>query len=161
MQEKAVQYIHEALTATGFAVVDGGVAYQLSPHIWPSSLACGLDWSADRKVLRVIAGRRNAKLLQVMIDGRGPVPLLTMSEDDLARRIEWIVGLRVTAICPLGEPEVAPAPAPAQAGAKVDEPPLHQCLARTQWFEARGLRDPKAADRWPARRAVTDVPRGR
>lgn len=143
MQDKAIDHVHDGLTSRGWCIVDHQIAFQIDPLRWATALNAGQDFSQDRVALNRIAERRGAKLLQVSIQGyERRVPLLAMSEDDLARRIEWIIGKRVSGICPLEElPKPLAAPLRTAAG---EEIPEHQCNLRHEMLRQAGYtRDPK------------------
>jgi hypothetical protein len=72
------------------------------------------------------------------------------SDDQLAKRIEWVVGLRVEGLRPFVPPREIPDAA--LNAAKEDEPPAHQCEARREWFTSRGIPHPQRRRKEPPKR---------
>lgn len=145
MTTRSTWYMHQCLSASGLAVMDSRIAWQLRPDLWSCAQDCGLTFrkqqNADR-VRRVIA----------TFPTYGDVLVMARSLDGLEKRLEWLVGEAPTAIAEW-HPEV-PAVSP-QLAAKREfnrkevervealrklatrELPSHECNARRDILEAR------------------------
>ncbi len=146
MRDKAVQYTHAALTATGFAIVDPGIAFQLRPDLWATAFNCGADFSTDAEPLKHIAERRGAQLYAANLQGVDkPVAVLAMSLDQIQPRVLWITGRRLKSIAPWEQATDA------DAGPRHEVPeyvngervPDYACAHRRKLLEQAGItRDP-------------------
>lgn len=140
------RYAAQCMAGAGFAVMDSRIAWQLRPDLWATGEDCAM--SGGWKTSEVSGTTR----LQVNIAGYGLVLVLARSTDNLAQRIEWIVGAKAQDI------QEAPAvgmqtktPSPLEemawklAAQKLDklkelaaqEPPAHDCHLRKEILRAR------------------------
>lgn len=142
MQAKALKYIDDQFAATGFAAIDSGIAYMLRPDLWATRFNCSSDFTTGAGVVRSLATNRGACLFEaVFADLDHRVLVLARSAHDLAQRIEWITGLRVTAIA-LND-DVASVPSQPAPPKKVDgeEIPSYPCRKRDEMLAKAGLKD--------------------
>jgi hypothetical protein len=156
LRDKWSRYVHDGLTWNGFAVFNSGVAFRLRPGLWATAFDCGADFTDDIEALKSIAHTRGATLYEASIEGiERRVPLLAMSADELARRVEWVIGRRVLAIGSLTaeKPEAAKS-APKAHGEQI---PNWPCQVRTDALAKAGVEDDLSSSRTrfpPKRRSV-------
>lgn len=142
MSSTAKKYAHQCIAGSGFAVMNGIVAWRLRPDLWATGQDCAMSMG-----LKDVEG---AKKLSVTIPGIGTVPVFAMSEKRLADRIEEVTGFAVTAIEDYHAPTSAahvPFPNSNQlhAAQHLDklrklsamEPPAHECVLRKDILKAR------------------------
>lgn len=143
ISERVRTYIERTLLASGFTVLDSGIAYRLMRDNWPTRQAAAFDFSLDVRALIGIAEARGAALYVADVRGiEAPVRVLAMSDDELEARVQRMTGAKLSNLRPW-KAEAVPAPSTATVvPAKEDAPPAHPCDARREWFESRGLRDP-------------------
>lgn len=138
-------YAFDCIAASGFAVMSPAIAYELRPDLW----ACAADCARTLMTRDKIAGTQR---MMATFDGLGPVLVLTRSRDQLAKRLEWIVGRAVLDLKP-AEPEAPATERPnllhKEANAKeaermeqvrklaTEEPPSHDCSRRREILAAR------------------------
>jgi len=150
-------YLVEGLAHAGFVVVDAGVARMLRPDIWAAgSTSCGMDFSTPTaEILRFLSKLEGVSVIEVSFSEAPEkfCPVAHRGGLDLDDRVGHITGLVVADMREYREPK-APEPKPAEAPAvPVDEPPPYPCIARTRWFQKRGLPDPMATPtKFPPRR---------
>jgi len=145
MSHRSEQFVRQCIAASGIAIVDPRIAYELRPDLWASAQDCAITFRRTQKL-------DGTHRLIATIDGYGETSVFARSLDDLPRRIEWIAGRRVLGIKP-AEPEPSPIAAPnllhKQAEAKeaeriaalqrlaAEEPPAHDCTLRREILAAR------------------------
>lgn len=154
MQDRAMKFINDGLAHSGLAVLDSAVAFELRRDLWPTRFGALTDMATGAAVVRAIAADRRALVFDVQIEGFAQRTLvIAKSGDDLARRIEWIIGRRVLDVRPYAEP--AAEPAPAARAATAEEIPGWPCQARRDALAKRGEKDDVYRDetRLPPRRA--------
>ncbi len=143
MNSKVSEYVVRQLAATGFAVIDPVIARELTHDlIWSSANNALGDFTAARRKLREFFNNMGVVIYEMKLSTRDSWILVgARSDDQLAKRIEWVVGLRVDGLRPsVPQREIHDA---ALTAGKEDAPPEHFCAARAAWFEARNLTDPK------------------
>lgn len=98
MSTKVLQYAHQSLAASGFAVIAASVAATLRPDLWTSGMECVADFSSvdAKNKLGYIVGVQRLTARLAGIDR--PVLVLTRSTDQLAQRMEWVTGFKVEQI---------------------------------------------------------------
>ncbi len=145
MSSRSTSFALQCLASSGVAIMDPRIAYELRPDMWASLQDCAITFRKQQKEDRV-------QHMTATLEGLGPVLVLTRSVDQLAQRLEWIVGRAVLDLKP-AEPE---APATEQpnllhkaANAKEAErletvrklaaeaPPSHDCSRRREILAAR------------------------
>ncbi len=145
MTTRSTRYMHQCLAASGIAVMDSRIAWQLRPDLWASAQDCGLSFrrqqNADR-VHRVVA----------TFPTYGEVLVMARSLDSLEKRLEWIVGEAPTSMDDWHPevPAVSPQLAARQAFNKkeierlevlrkvaIQELPSHDCHRCREILEAR------------------------
>ena len=110
MPTKVLAYTHQALAASGFAILDSRIAITLRPDLWTSGLEAtgGFGLNDTRNRLRGIGGVKRFCARLIGVDGT--LTVLARSSDNLAKRIEWVTGFEVREI--FEEQEIAGIPAP-------------------------------------------------
>lgn len=109
----AQRYVTESLAASGLAVIAGQVACTLRPDLWSSGTSAGADLARLRTDYLVGVGR-----YKILFDGLNrPVEVLARSDDRLAVRLEWLVGMQVLEIGEVEAGKVS-ASAPIQTAAR-------------------------------------------
>jgi len=145
MTTRSTWYTHQCVAASGIAVMDARIAFELRPDLWASDQDCFMTFRKAQKV-------EGVQRLAVTFEGYGPVLVLARSLDNLAKRLEWIVGRPVLALKP-AEPEAPPTARTdfnrIQVNAKEAErleqvhklakeiPPVHDCQQRRDILAAR------------------------
>ena len=145
MTSRSTWYTHQCVAASGIAVMDSRIAYELRPDLWASDQDCFMTFRKAQKV-------EGVQRLTVTFEGYGPVLVVARSLDNLAKRLEWIVGRPVLALKP-AEPEAPPTAHTdfnrIQVNAKEAErleqvhklakevPPVHDCQQRRDILAAR------------------------
>jgi len=145
MTTRSTWYLHQCLAASGLAVMDSRIAWQLRPDLWAGAQDCGITFRKQQKadcVHRVVAN----------FPTYGDVQVYARSLDNIEKRLQWVVGEAPTAIADW-HPDV-PAVSP-QLAAKREfnrkevelvealrklatrELPSHDCNARRDILEAR------------------------
>jgi len=138
-------YAFDCIAASGFAVMSPAIAYELRPDLW----ACVADCARTLATKDKIPGTQR---MTAIFDGYGPVLVVTRSLDNLAQRLQWVVGRAVFDLKP-AEEEAPAAVRPnllhKQANAKeadrleqarklaAEEPPAHDCSRRREILAAR------------------------
>lgn len=160
IQQKVIDYIDRCLSSSGFAVLHAATAFRLDPRRWPTLIGCGFDFSSIHSpAFPALVQDRGCAIYIVKIkDIEQPVRVLARTDRALEERLLHVAGLRASHVRPWTPEAAAPAEAPKPAAPKDDEPPAYPCLARTRWYEARGLRDP-LLDR-PAEQRLATVDEG-
>jgi hypothetical protein len=106
-----MQYTHQALAASGFAVIDSQVAMTMRPDIWNSGMVCAGEF-AQKSTKNSLGGISGVMRMTARLSGLDrPVRVLTRSTDRLAERIEWVTGFVVDKLEPeqVATSQVAPA----------------------------------------------------
>ena len=101
MTTRSTWYTHQCIAASGIAVMQPRIAYELRPDLWASDQDCFMTF---RKAQNVEGVQR----MTVTFEGYGPVLVLARSLDNLEQRLQWIVGRPVLELKP-AEPEAPPA----------------------------------------------------
>ncbi|MDY0012844.1 MAG: hypothetical protein RBS40_08140 [Rhodocyclaceae bacterium] len=138
-------YALNSLATTGLAIMNPRIAYELRPDLWASLQDCAIDFSRKFEAA-------NVHRLVATFEGYGPVKVLARSADNLAKRLEWIVGQKVLELGP-AEPEATPVlkhdpmrhAAEAKAAERMaylrklaaQEPPGHECELQREILAAR------------------------
>jgi len=145
MTTRSTWYAHQCIAASGLAVMDSRIAWQLRPDLWSGAQDCAITFRKNQDVVgvhRVIA----------TFPAYGDVRILARSLDSLEKRLEWIVGEAPTAIVDW-QPEV-PAVSPQMAAKReynrneverleglhkvaTEVPPSHDCSRRREILAAR------------------------
>ena len=94
-------YAFDCLAAAGFAVMSPAVAYSLRPDLWACVQDCARTLGAKAEIPGTLR-------MTAVLDGVGQVPVLTRSTDQLAKRIEWVTGHKVSDLRPARPEPVAP-----------------------------------------------------
>lgn len=147
MTTRSTWYTHQCIAASGIAIMDAQIAFELRPDLWASPQDCRMTF---RKVQSVAGVKRMSATFAG--GGIGTVLVLARSLDNLAKRLEWIVGLPVVDLTS-AEPEMEPVtrqdPMRREADAKEAErlaqvhklakevPPGHDCQHRRDILAAR------------------------
>lgn len=145
MTTRSTWYTHQCIAASGLAVMNSRIAWQLRPDLWSGAQDCAFTF---RKQQNVDSVHRVVATFPIY----GEVLVLARSLDNLEKRLEWIVGEAPTAIADW-QPEVpavsAKLAAKREANRKEVErleelrklatqvPPSHDCHARREILEAR------------------------
>lgn len=93
-------YMYDCIAATGFAVMSSKIVYELRPDLWSCAQDCALTFRVPKNVYGV-------QRMTATFEGYGDVLVLARSLDNLAQRLEWIVGRPVLSLKP-AEPEAPP-----------------------------------------------------
>lgn len=145
MTTRSTRYMHQCLAASGIAVMDPRVAWELRPDLWAGAQDCGITF---RKQQNADCVRRVVATFPIY----GEVLVMARSLDNLGKRLEWIVGEAPTSIADW-HPDV-PAVSPQLAAKRefnrkeverlealrkvaTQVPPSHDCHARRDILEAR------------------------
>lgn len=104
MSSRSVSYARQCLAASGFAILDPRIAYELRPDLWASGQDCAITFSRKQ----VLEGTQR---IVATVEGVGQVVVAARSLDNLAQRLEWIIGRKVSDIRPVVA-EAAPQEAP-------------------------------------------------
>ena len=145
MTTRSTWYTHQCVAASGIAVMDARIAFELRPDLWASDQDCFMTFRKAQKV-------EGVQRLTVTFEGYGPVLVLARSLDNLAKRLEWIVGRPVLDLKP-AEPEAPPAAhtdfnrlaVSAKEAERMEQvhklakevPPVHDCQHRRDILAAR------------------------
>lgn len=145
MSDRSSSFALQCLAASGIAIMDPRIAYELRPDMWASLQDCAITFRKNQKADRVLR-------MTATLEGLGPVLVLTRSLDQLAQRLEWIVGRTVRELKP-ADPEAPATERPnllhKEAKAKetermeqvrklaTEEPPSHDCSRRREILAAR------------------------
>lgn len=145
MSSRSVSYARQCLAAQGFVILDPRLAYELRPDLWAGGQDCAITFSR-RQLLE------GTQRIVASVDGYGSVLIAARSLDNLAQRLEWIVGAKVSELRPAPVESVAQ-PAPGQLRqeqaakeaerlARVrkvagEELPNHDCNMRREIIAAR------------------------
>lgn len=94
MSSKFNQYLYQSMAATGFCILDSGIAASFRPDLWVNGRECGGDFlDVKRRGFANPPGARNylLRLKSIAHD----LTLLARSSQQLVQRIEWITGMDV------------------------------------------------------------------
>ena len=145
MTTRSTRYMHQCLAASGIAVMNSRIAWQLRPDLWAGAQDCAFTFRKQQNadcVHRAVA----------TFPTYGEVLVMARSLDSLEKRLEWIVGEAPTSITDFHPevPAVSPQLAARQAFNKkeierlealrklaTEEPPSHDCHRRREILEAR------------------------
>ena len=94
-------YAFDCLATSGFVVMSPAIAYSLRPDLWACVQDCALTLGAKAEI-------PGTQRMVAVLEGVGPVPLLTRSTDQLAKRIEWVTGHKVSDLRPARPEPVTP-----------------------------------------------------
>ena len=145
MTTRSTWYTHQCVASSGIAVMDPRIAYELRPDLWASDQDCFMTFRKAQKV-------EGVQRLTVTFEGYGPVLVVARSLDNLAKRLEWIVGRPVLDLKPAeaeGLPAVRTDFNQREVNAKEAErleqvrklskelPPTHDCQHRRDILAAR------------------------
>lgn len=103
MTTRSTYYTLQSIAASGLAVMDSRIAWQLRPDLWAGAQDCAFTFRTQQKadcVHRVVA----------TFPTYGDVLVMARSRDSLEKRLEWIVGEAPTSIADWHPdvPEVSP-----------------------------------------------------
>ena len=101
MTTRSTWYTHQCIASSGIAVMQHRIAYELRPDLWASDQDCFMTFRKTQNV-------EGVQRLTVTFEGYGPVLVLARSLDNLAQRLQWIVGRPVLNLKP-AEAEAPPA----------------------------------------------------
>ena len=101
MTTRSTWYTHQCIAASGIAVMDARIAYELRPDLWASNQDCFMTFRKAQNV-------EGVKRISATFAGGVPVLVLARSLDNLAKRLEWIVGCPVQDLKP-ADAEASPA----------------------------------------------------
>jgi len=91
MTTRSTWYCHQSIAASGIAVMDSRIAWELRPDLWSGAQDCLMTFRKKQDVAgvhRVVA----------TFPSYGDVMILARSLDSLEKRLQWIVGEVPTAI---------------------------------------------------------------
>ena len=145
MTNRSTWYAHQCLAASGIAVMDSRIAWQLRPDLWSGAQDCGITFRKQQTV-------EGAQRLVATFPRYGDVQVYARSRRDLVQRLEYIVGEAPTEIREW-TPEV-PAVSPQQAAKReanrkeierlealrkvaISNLPSHDCQERRDILAAR------------------------
>lgn len=145
MTTRSTWYTHQCIAASGLAVMDSRIAWQLRPDLWSGDQDCAFTFRKQQNV-------DGAKRIVATLPSYGEVQVYARSLDNLEKRLEWIVGEAPTAVVDW-QPE-APAVSPQLAAKReanrkeverleelrklaAEVPPSHDCNRRRDILEAR------------------------
>ncbi|WP_434516675.1 hypothetical protein AB6Q56_08820 [Dechloromonas sp. ARDL1] len=145
MTTRSTWYAHQCIAASGLAVMDSRIAWQLRPDLWSGAQDCGITFRKQQSV-------DGARRLVATFPTYGDVQVYARSLDNIENRLLWIVGEAPTEIVEW-QPEV-PAVSPQMAAKRaanqkeierletlrkiaVEVPPSHDCSRRREILEAR------------------------
>lgn len=145
MTTRSTWYTHQCIAASGLAVMDSRIAWQLRPDLWSGAQDCAFTFRKQQNV-------DGAKRIVATFPSYGEVQVYARSLDNLGKRLEWIVGEAPTAVVDW-KPE-APAVSPQLAAKRehnrkeverledlrklaTEEPPSHDCSRRREILAAR------------------------
>ncbi|MBK7463977.1 MAG: hypothetical protein IPJ50_15430 [Betaproteobacteria bacterium] len=100
MSTKTKQYAQQCIASAGFAVMTSEFAWQLRPDLWASAQDCAMSFK------RSIQPDGTQRLIAKLADGR-QVPVVTRSTNELERRLEWVIGVKVVELVNDTQPAVA------------------------------------------------------
>lgn len=145
MDTRSTWYAHQCLAASGLAVMNWQIAWELRTDLWASAQDCRLTFSPAQNI-------EGARRLVATFPTYGEVQVYARSLDSLEQRVGWIVGEAPTAIVDW-QPEV---PAVSQKvaakreanrkeierldglrGLAAEDLPSHECQARRDILAAR------------------------
>jgi hypothetical protein len=145
MTTRSSWYCHQSIAASGIAVMDSRIAWELRPDLWSGAQDCFMDFRRNQKPDGV-------QRLTATFEGIGQVLVLARSMDNLEKRLEWIVGRPVLALKP-AESEATPAVTEdftrrdvnAKEAERMEQvrklakevPPVHDCQHRRDILAAR------------------------
>jgi hypothetical protein len=101
MTTRSTWYFHQSIAASGLAVMDSRIAWELRPDLWSGAQDCGISFRKNQKADGV-------QRMTATFEGFGPVLVFARSLDNLAKRLEWIVGRPVQELKP-ADPDAQPA----------------------------------------------------
>lgn len=126
MTTKFKQYLHQSMAATGFCIVNGGIAASLRPDLWPNGNECSGDFMAAKK--HGFDAPHGAQAYLLRVKGHSTdLHLLARNHDQLAQRIEWVTGKEVQEVIPMRDLQGVPdAPATDQEAARPSNGDLYE-----------------------------------
>lgn len=143
MSDTTKRYAGSCLSGAGFAIMHPPIAWQLRPDLWTTGEMCVQSgWNIKMPgTVRMLAD----------LEGYGQVLVLARSIDNLAQRIEWIVGAKVKDVQPAPDAQPKAADHPWEEHARkvaaeklaklkklaAQEPPTHDCHLRKEILRAR------------------------
>lgn len=137
---RAERFISEGLGIAGIAFLDARLAYSIRGDLWSGPLIAAQDFVWN-EVKKFVEGLPNVKIYGVKFEGMDEwIPLAARSEDDLARRIEWVTGRHVEGLRPWIH---TVAPTTNRQAPEQESLPDYPCARRTEMLAERGERDPK------------------
>lgn len=145
MSDRSTIYAFQSLAASGVAVMNHRIAQELRGDLWQHTQACLFDFKPEQKI-------DGARRVVATFPSYGEALVYVRSLDNLAQRLQWIVGEAPTAIADfkLDVPVVSPQQtAKREANRKeierieglrklaAEDPPAHDCSRRREILEAR------------------------
>lgn len=145
MTTRSTWYTHQCIAASGIAVMDSRIAWELRPDLWSGAQDCLMTFRKKQKPDGV-------QRMMATFEGFGQVLVLARSLDNLEKRLEWIVGRPVLALQPAeseAQPVVREDFTRREVNAKEAErleqvrklakevPPVHDCQHRRDILAAR------------------------
>jgi len=102
MPHRSEKYARQAIAASGLAILDPRIAFELRPDLWASAQDCRITFRRAQKF-------EGTHRVTATIEDYGDVLVCTRSLDALEQRIQWIAGRRVLAVKP-AEADAVPPP---------------------------------------------------
>ena len=145
MTDRSTWYAHQCIAASGLAVMEPRIAFQLRTDLWSGLQDCAITFRLQQRL-------EGTKRLVVTFPTWGRVEVYARSLNNLEQRLEWIVGERPTEIAEWQpeRPEVTPEQAARREANRKEierlaelrniatqEPPSHDCHRRREILEAR------------------------
>ena len=106
MSSRSTAYAFQSIAASGLAVMNHRIAFQLRGDLWSDIQGCLFDFEKEQNI-------DGAKRIVATFPSYGEVQVYARSLDNLEKRLMWIVGEAPTAIV-AWQPDV-PAVSPQQA----------------------------------------------
>lgn len=92
MTTRSTWYAHQCIAASGLAVMDSRIAWQLRPDLWSGAQDCGITFRKQQN------GIEGARRLVATFPSYGDVQVYARSLDNIENRLLWIVGEAPTEI---------------------------------------------------------------
>ena len=93
MHSTVKEYFHDAILASGIALLDSRIAYRLAPNRWSDDRNCWEAFFASRNKIFAYAAKHARYVFLARVEGLSdPVLGAVMSLDRLQDRLLWITG---------------------------------------------------------------------
>ncbi len=145
MTDRSTWYAHQCIAASGLAVMEPRIAFQLRTDLWSGLQDCAITFRRQQRL-------EGTKHLLVTFPTWGRVEVYARSLNNLEQRLEWIVGEQPTEIAEWQpeRPEVTPGQAAKREANRkeierlnelrkiaAEVPPSHDCHRRRAILDAR------------------------